>query len=177
MKPAALAFSLAVIAGASGCASGPAAYAPAAGAGPGYAEAQLGQARYRVVFRGNSRTPDAAVKQMLFYRAAELALRDGYDAFRVISQAARVAGGREARGASSFEPTVSRAYEHNLFGYITSMEWSVSPPLTEAQHYEAEVEIALLRGPVGPEGRLFDAREVLGVLADKVSPLAPGRAR
>ena len=168
----ALALSLAVIAGVSGCASGPTPYAPAVGAGPGYVQEAIGDARYSIAFRGNSKTPDAAVKQMLFYRAAELTLGDGYDAFRVTRQDASSVGGGEVEGARSFEPTVSRGYAHNLFGYITSMEWAVSSPLHNARHYEARLEITLLRGPLTPERNLFDAREVLAVLRDKVAPLA-----
>jgi hypothetical protein len=170
-KAAALAVSLVVIVGASGCAASPAAYAPAIGGGPGYSQTLSREGRYTVAFRGNSRTSEASVKQMLFYRAAELALEQGHDAFTVVAQGARFTGGDAVKGDSPFAPVMSRSYSHNLFGMISSREWSVSTPRAQSQQYEAEIEIIMMRGDVSPDLGVFDAREVIAALKDHV--LAP----
>lgn len=170
MKPAALALCLVVSAGASGCSSGPAPYAPAIGAGPGYTQSEVQPGRYVVGFRGNAKTSDAAVKQMLFFRAAELTVQAGYDAFQVIGEAADVAGGAAAAGDTSFEPTLSRAYAHNIFGYITSQEWSVSAPRVQAHRYAAEIEIVMLKGNVPSGPGVFDARQVIAALQPHIPP-------
>jgi hypothetical protein len=170
MKRFALMISLVAIVSASACASGPAAYAPAVGEGAGYSEEAVGEGRYRIAFRGNSRTSDAAVKQMLFYRAAEFTLARGRDVFEVIGAAGHASGGQNVSGDASFEPVMSRSHGHNIYGLITSEEWAVSSPVTSARQYTADVEIIMRSGPLPASPRFFDAREVISLL----KPVIPG---
>lgn len=67
-----------------GCASAPTLYAArATAAGVGYTEFRLEPGRYRVTFQGGPGAPVEQVSDYALLRAAELAVRDGYDWFRV----------------------------------------------------------------------------------------------
>jgi hypothetical protein len=70
--------------GLAGCATAPTLYQ--ASAGPqsvGYSEYRIEPGRYRVTFRGGPGAPPQQVSDYALLRAADLALADGYDWFRV----------------------------------------------------------------------------------------------
>ena len=58
----------------------------------GYAEQQLAPDRYRVVFSGNSLTSRDRVEGYLLYRAAEIAVRDGYEWFLIVDRLTELVG-------------------------------------------------------------------------------------
>ncbi|MEX0645970.1 MAG: hypothetical protein WD076_11715 [Parvularculaceae bacterium] len=62
------------------------AYAPADRKGYGYTETRIEGDRYRVSFAGDGATPQQAVEDYALLRAAELALENGYQWFRVIGK-------------------------------------------------------------------------------------------
>ncbi len=62
------------------------AYAPADKKGYGYTETRVEADRYRITFAGDGATPQAVVEDYALLRAAELALENGYDWFRVIGK-------------------------------------------------------------------------------------------
>jgi hypothetical protein len=67
-----------------GCASTPTVYQASTGPGvAGFSEYRIEPGRYRVTFVGGPGAPAAQVNDYALLRAAELALRDGYDWFRV----------------------------------------------------------------------------------------------
>lgn len=75
---AALAASLAA------CATGPTFYAPANGPqAMGFSEYRIEPGRYRITFRGGPGAPPAQVADYALLRAADLAIADGYDWFRI----------------------------------------------------------------------------------------------
>ncbi len=61
-------------------------YAPADSKGYGYTETRIEADRYRVTFAGDGATPVEAVEDYALLRAAELALENGYDWFRVVGR-------------------------------------------------------------------------------------------
>lgn len=61
-------------------------YAPADAKGYGYAETRIEADRYRVSFSGDGATPPEAVEDYALLRAAELAVKNGYDWFRVVGR-------------------------------------------------------------------------------------------
>ncbi|SFJ76033.1 hypothetical protein [Caulobacter sp. UNC279MFTsu5.1] len=86
----ALAFSAALL---TACASAPTLYAPqTAPRGAGYSEYRLEAGRYRVTFQGNPGAPVNQVSDYALLRSAELALRDGYDWFRVADRVTQQTG-------------------------------------------------------------------------------------
>ena len=66
------------------CATAPTVYQPAAGPNAiGYSEYRIEPGRYRITFQGGSGAPPAQVMDLALMRAADLAIADGYDWFRV----------------------------------------------------------------------------------------------
>jgi hypothetical protein len=78
----------ALILAAAGCATAVGtAYAPAGKDGYGFAETRIEGDRYRVSFAGDGATPAATVEDYALLRAAEIAIANGYDWFRVVGRA------------------------------------------------------------------------------------------
>ena len=66
------------------CATAPTLYQPAATRdGVGYSEYRIEPGRYRITFRGGPGAPVQQVSDYALARAADLAIADGYDWFRV----------------------------------------------------------------------------------------------
>ena len=79
-----------------GCATAPTLYQPAAGReGVGYSEYRIEPGRYRITFQGGPGAPPEQVSDYALLRAADLALAEGYDWFRVSD---RFLQGRPDRG-------------------------------------------------------------------------------
>src|SRR5687767_3704741 len=75
------------------CATQPTLYGPqTAPRSAGYSEYRLEAGRYRVTFKGNPGAPINQVSDYALLRAAELALRDGYDWFRVADRVTQQTG-------------------------------------------------------------------------------------
>lgn len=88
--------SLLAAASLAGCATTPTLYQPAARADAvGFSEYRIEPGRYRVTFRGGPGAPIQQVGDYALLRAADLALAQGYDWFRV---ADRVTEGRPDNG-------------------------------------------------------------------------------
>ena len=62
------------------------AYGPADSKGYGYTETRVEADRYRIVFAGDGATPPDVVDDYALLRAAELAVENGYDWFRVVGR-------------------------------------------------------------------------------------------
>lgn len=62
------------------------AYAPADGKGYGYSDTRIEADRYRITFSGDGATPQDVVEDYALLRAADIAISNGYDWFRVISR-------------------------------------------------------------------------------------------
>ncbi len=86
----------AIALGMAGCETVPTRYqAATAEQGVGYSEYRIEPGRYRVTFRGGPGAPRQQVEDYALVRAADLALADGYEWFRVID---RVMEGRADTG-------------------------------------------------------------------------------
>lgn len=62
------------------------AYAPADSKGYGYSQTRIEGDRYRVTFAGDGATPLDVVEDYALLRAAELAVENGYDWFRIVGR-------------------------------------------------------------------------------------------
>lgn len=151
---AALVLSIALL---GGCASAPTLYAAqAASNGAGYSEFRLEPGRYRVTFRGAPGAPVEQVSDYALLRAAEIAVRDGYDWFRVsdrltaATQAGTgprlsIGGGSGGHGGrSSFG-----------LGVGTSFNLGPGPALTST------LEVVLGRGAAPRDTDAYVAREII----------------
>lgn len=62
------------------------AYGPADSKGYGYTETRIEADRYRIIFAGDGATPPGVVEDYARLRAAELAVENGYDWFRIVGR-------------------------------------------------------------------------------------------
>ncbi|HXA37742.1 MAG TPA: hypothetical protein VNW53_01970 [Phenylobacterium sp.] len=134
----------------------PTAYQPAAGPqGVGFSESRIEPGRYRVTFHGGEGAPRGQVSDYALRRAADLALADGYDWFRVtgrfVSWDRADAGPRVGLsvGGVSFG-------RHSAVGagLGTAFNLGGGPALT------ATLEVLMGRGPKPADGDVYDARGV-----------------
>ena len=84
-------------------------YAPATGPqAVGFSEIRLEQDRYRVSYRGSAKLDQARIEDLALLRAADLALANGYDWFRIVDRSSDFAAPRG--------PTVSLGTGGTSFG-------------------------------------------------------------
>ena len=160
---------LAALAALGGCMSATPYQAFAPGRG-GYSDERLGDNRYRVVFAGNEATSAEAVGNGLLRRAAELAVDQGADWFRVSQQATegevreidtRLGRVRVSRGAGY-------GAWRNYGSFYTASGLGFFPALWRRAHggerLEASAVIELGQGPAPTGEGVFTASEVLAKL-------------
>ncbi|CAN7151769.1 hypothetical protein LJR225_000169 [Phenylobacterium sp. LjRoot225] len=157
MKPFLLAAAAALTLAA--CATAPTVYQPAAGpTAIGYSEYRIEPGRYRVTFQGGSGAPPEQVMDFALMRAADLALAEGYDWFRVSDRSMRATGGG-SRG-----PRISLGVGGADFGRRSAVGVGVGTGFDlgggGGGAAAATLEVFMGRGPK-PEGvDVYDARAV-----------------
>ena len=138
------------------CATAPTVYQPAAGPNDvGYSEYRIEPGRYRVTFRGGPGAPPEQVTDLALIRAADLALADGYDWFRVSDRFIRQAAGD--RG-----PDVSLGVGGMSFGRhsATGVGIGTGFNLGSGPALAATLEVFMGRGPRPPGLDVYDAHAV-----------------
>jgi hypothetical protein len=138
------------------CTTPPTVYQPAATQQDmGWRATRIEADRYRVSFRGNADLRGPQVEDMALRRAAELALADGYQWFRVVSRNTEQVSGRSAGGTSVGVGGSTGSYGSGLG---VGIGFDLSP---DSRRYESTLEVLLGRG-AKPEGAdAYDARSVL----------------
>lgn len=145
----------------SACAATPTVYRAALGpqAAVGYSEYRLEAGRYRVTFQGGAGAPEAQVADYALLRAAELALRDGYDWFVVADRSTTVSGrGSGPRlsvggGSASFG-------RHSGIGVGLGTSFDLGP----GPAYARSIEVVFGKGPAPREREAYDARDIVRVV-------------
>jgi hypothetical protein len=147
------------------CATTPTYYAPAAGqAAVGYSEYRIEPGRYRVTFRGGPGARPELVADYTLLRAADLAIADGYDWFRVAGRYGSTSG--YDRG-----PRMSVGAGGADYGYGSSFGLGVGTSfnLGPGPAYVETVEVVMGRGP-RPEGAdVYDARAVRQTIGQRAN--------
>ena len=121
----------------------------------GYSEIRIEPGRYRVSFHGGGGAPAGQVADYALLRAAEIALRDGYDWFRVVAREGDWAPPRSGAaisvggGGGSFG-----GHSGGGFGIGTTFDLSPGPALSRS------IEILLGRGPTPNAPDAYDAHAV-----------------
>lgn len=139
------------------CATAPTVYQPAAGpTAVGYSEYRIEPGRYRITFRGGPGAPANQVNDYALLRAADLALAEGYDWFRVSD---RMMEGQPDRGPRM---SVGLGSSSGHYGYRggsslgvglgTSFNLGGGPAVT------AMLEVLMGKGPKPADGDVYDAR-------------------
>jgi opacity protein-like surface antigen len=137
------------------CATAPTHYQPARGpSAVGYSELRIEPGRYRILFQGGPGAPAAQVQDYALLRAADLALADGYDWFRVVDRGVSQTG----YGGSSVSFGIGGA----SFGSHSATAVGVDTgfPLSGGAALAASLEVLMGRGPKPPDGNVYDARSV-----------------
>jgi len=138
------------------CASAPTLYQPAAGPqSVGFSDVRIESDRYRVTFRGGPGAPPEQVSDYALLRAADLALEQGYDWFRVVDRSM----GRIGRdnGPRLSIGTGSASYgRHSAVGVGlgTSFDLGGGPSLAQT------IEVLMGKGPPPRDPDVYVAREV-----------------
>jgi len=148
------------------CATAPTVYAPATGPeAVGFSEFKIEPGRYRVTFRGGSGAPMAVVADYALLRAADLAIADGYDWFRVVDryvvQNGYESGPRVAIGAGGG----SGGYSSGMgVGVGTSFNLGGGPAIAQT------LEVIMGKGdpPTGLRIEAYNAREVRRTIGARV---------
>lgn len=136
----------------------------------GYSETQLAEDRYRVSFQGGSTTSSDAVKNMVLLRAAELAMSQDYDWFRLLSQDTEKKTRSTPQTVSTFGGGQRVYRDCGLLGCTTT----VTPDYTgvgvittrESDRYRSTIDIVLGKGEVEQSTDVYNARELYSNLAE-----------
>ncbi|MBS0362873.1 MAG: hypothetical protein JSR98_15965 [Proteobacteria bacterium] len=137
----------------------PTVYQPASGPQAfGFSEMRIEPGRYRVTFKAGNGAPPAAAHDLALRRAAELALADGYDWFRVYG------GGVDFVGGNG--PTIGLGLGGASFGRRSAVGGSVGTGfnLGGGPAPVATLDVVMGRGarPSGPD--VYDAHGVAQTL-------------
>lgn len=145
------------------------AYGPADSRGYGYAETRIEADRYRITFAGDGATPPGAVEDYALLRAAELAVENGYDWFRVIGRSMdeREKGGVGiGAGLGGGGRNVGVGVGGNL-GTVGAKKF-----------YTAKLEALFGKGekPADDSGaEVYDARSVIETIRARIEPAGAGQ--
>ena len=140
------------------CASTPTVYRAQSGApnDVGYSEYRLEAGRYRVTFQGGPGASEAQIADYALLRAAELALRDGYDWFRTADRSTTASG--YDRG-----PRMSVGGGSASFGRRSSVGLGVGTSfnLGPGPAFSRSIEVVFGKGPTPKDRDAYDARDVV----------------
>lgn len=156
-----LALSLSLVA----CATvGPATYGPADKDGFGYEETKVESDRYRITYRGSGGMPPEQVEDYALLRAAELALADGYDWFRVV--------GRDVAGEQRGGVGVGAGFGTGSYGRRSSVGVGVGGDLGTIggrDYFTVRMEVLMGAGEPPEDEQYYDAREINETIGARVS--------
>lgn len=142
----------------SGCATAPTLYAasPAPNAA-GYSEFRLEPGRYRVTFQGGPGAPINQVSDYALLRAAELAVRDGYDWFRVSDRVT------STNGSSNGGPRLSIGGGSSSYGRRSSVGLGVGTSfnLGPGPAVTSSLEVVFGRGAAPRDADAYVAKAII----------------
>lgn len=140
------------------------AYGPADAKGYGYSEMRIEADRFRVTFAGDGATPPEVVEDYAMLRAAELALENGYDWFRVVGRSMDVqekggvgVGAGVGTGSYGRRSGVSVGVGGNL-GTIGGREF-----------YTARLEVLMGKGDKPDDPAAYDARSLIDTIRTRIN--------
>ena len=135
------------------CATAPTVYGPAASPqAVGYYEYRIEPGRYRITFRGAPGAPAQQVSDYALLRAADLAISEGYDWFRVSD---RFVEGRPDRGPHvSFGVGGATYGHHSAVGIGVDQGFSLGGGPTVA----STIEVVMGRGERPRGADVYDAK-------------------
>jgi hypothetical protein len=146
----------------SACATEPTRFQPAGPGAVGFSEMRIEPGRYRVTFQGGPGAPAVQVEDYVLLRAAELALADGYDWFRVTDRFTRQTG---YAGSSLSVGVGGMSFGRHS---ATSIGVGTGVPLSGGPALAATLEVLMGRGPKPADEGVYDARGVQHAIRERV---------
>lgn len=139
-------------------------YAPADSNGYGYSETKIEANRYRVVFAGDGATAPETVEDYAMLRAAELAVANGYDWFRVV--------GRSVDASEKGGVDIGAGFGTGSYGRRSGVSVGVGGDLGTVGgrvFYTARLEVLMGKGekPDGPD--IYDARSLIETIRARMT--------
>lgn len=146
------------------CASAPTVFTAANGPQAiGFSDYRIEPGRYRVTFRGGPGAPPEQVADYALLRAADIALADGYDWFRVADRVIRQAGPDNGPRVSLGTGGGSYGRGGGVgIGLGTSFNLGGGPALAQT------LEVVMGKGPKPPGGDVYDARQLRATIGPRV---------
>ncbi len=140
------------------CASVPTVYRAQLGSpnDVGYSEYRLEAGRYRVTFQGGPGAPEAQIADYALLRAAELAIRDGYDWFRIADRSTTSSGYDNGPRFSVGGGSASYG-RHSSVGLGVGTSFNLGP----GPAFSRSIEVVFGKGPTPRDRDAYDAREVV----------------
>lgn len=145
------------------CATTPTLYQPAAGPqAVGYSDYRIEPGRYRITFRGGPGAPPEQVTDYALLRAADIALAEGYDWFRVSD---RFLQGQPDRG-----PRLGVGVGGGDYGYRSGVTLGVGTTfnLGGGPSVASTIEVMMGRGERPRGGDVYDARALRRSLGARI---------
>lgn len=138
------------------CASAPTVYGPAASpTAVGFSDYRIEPGRYRITFRGGPGAPPEQVSDYALLRAADLALADGFDWFRVSDRILQRTGAGNGPQLSIGGGSADFGRHSAVgLGVGTSFNLGGGPSLTQS------LEVVMGRGSPPRDADIYDAREI-----------------
>lgn len=131
----------------------------------GPSDTRIEAGRYRITFRGVSGASAPEVEDRALLHAADLALRRGYDWFRVIA--------RSGDYAAPTSPQFTFGVGGFGFGEDSAFGVGGSQTVGGQPTYVASLEVIFGKGPKPPEADAYDAHSVLSSLGPRLTPPPP----
>lgn len=145
------------------CATAPTLYQPAAGPqAVGYSDYRIEPGRYRITFRGGPGAPPEQVTDYALLRAADIALAEGYDWFRVSD---RFLQGQPDRG-----PRLGVGVGGGDYGYRSGVSLGVGTTfnLGGGPSVASTIEVMMGRGERPRGDDVYDARALRRSLGPRI---------
>jgi hypothetical protein len=149
------------------CTTSPTLYAPqTAPRGAGYSEYRLENGRYRVTFQGNPGASANQVSDYVLLRSAELALRDGYDWFRVADRMTQQSGSNSGSSLSIGGGTGSYDYGRHGSGSSVGVGVGTTFNLGPKPAVTSSMEVVFGRGQPPRDADVYDARAIVRTIGE-----------
>ena len=128
----------------------------------GYTELRIEPGRYRITFRGGPGAPPEQVADYALLRAADLAIADGYDWFRVSE--------RFMAGEPDRSPRVSLGFGGGNYGWHGGSSVGVGTSFSTGggPTVASTLEVVMGKGPRPPGADVYDARGVRSSVGQRI---------
>jgi hypothetical protein len=140
------------------------AYGPADSKGYGYTETRIEADRFRVSFSGDGATPPETVEDYAMLRAAELALENGYDWFRVVGRSVD----EQEKGGVGVGAGVGTGSYGRRSGVSVGVGGNLGT-LGARRFYTARLEVLMGKGDKPDDPATYDARSLIDTIRSRMN--------